>query len=100
MKEQQAMSVDPEQRTVTDPGVANVASTRVPEDVLAEQDAEVQRTGHEPPEQLEAEPEDIPDDVRAERDADARAAEDEVTLVPTDDRVVAQWNQPEVACDR
>ena len=55
----------------------------LPEDVLAEEDAEERRAGREPP----APPglvDEVPEDVLVERDAEARLAD----LRQTDDRVV------------
>ena len=56
---------------------------KLPEDVLAEEDAEERRAGREPTPPLGL-VDKLPEDVLAERDAEARLAE----LQATDDRVV------------
>jgi hypothetical protein len=61
-------------------------ANQVPEDELAERDAEERRAGRGALTRLEPEDE-IPEEVLAELDADARLAE-ETLVQPTDERVV------------
>jgi hypothetical protein len=61
------------------------AAYEIPEDVLAEQDAEDRRAGIEPPPEGRAAT--IPEDILAEQDVEARAAET-TGAARTDDQIV------------
>ncbi len=74
------------------PGGPTARPSHVPEDVLAEQDAEERRLRAEPV--LGAPPEAVPEDVRAERDLEARLGNEELKQHLTEGSPPAEEDAP------